>query len=450
MQDILNKKMYHIRVQLDEAFDEEELELLNKNSATKKGISRDLIVPEDITLHALHYAIQRAFGWRNSHLHDYTLDNPFEKETVFGKLVDHSFLNYLKFCGYYFRNVTYDSEEKQNSYYSDDDYTEGENFKIWLRRKYTGPYLNKVFFEHSVVIKNEIRDFIKENPKLRISPSFESQKENGKKSGKDKNKLVPIEELTIEDVKSYFEEQIGALLERLRLDEVLDTGNGKADLDKLNRMVDDNEGVMDAKVKILIIWLALMHSYAENEALIEIIKKSGNPKLIKEAKSHEYDPQMDEIALMPISMAFDESRMEPVADSIYYLYDYGDAWTLKIDFVKSLNVQLDPEPKVFKNREEQTDYEKAQLENASVSDDKGQKLEKGETRDTIVKAAMKHTVHCIDMDGPMLLDDVGGIGGFLDFLRVIYGDDKQAASEMLEWAEGQEWQKKCPKPSSLI
>lgn len=36
-------------------------------------ISRDIIVPKDIPLYALHYTIQRAFGWENSHRHVFKL-----------------------------------------------------------------------------------------------------------------------------------------------------------------------------------------------------------------------------------------------------------------------------------------------------------------------------------------------------------------------------------------
>ena len=44
---------------------EEELRLLRAYGKPKydAAISRDLLVPADMPLYALHYAIQRAFGW---------------------------------------------------------------------------------------------------------------------------------------------------------------------------------------------------------------------------------------------------------------------------------------------------------------------------------------------------------------------------------------------------
>ena len=56
--------------------------VLNRYGKVKQGIIREVLVPADITLHALHYVIQRAFGWQNSHLHQYLLpEEVFQKMT---------------------------------------------------------------------------------------------------------------------------------------------------------------------------------------------------------------------------------------------------------------------------------------------------------------------------------------------------------------------------------
>lgn len=51
-----------------EYVDEEELQTLRKYGSMNEAISRDILVPADITLHALNYAILRMFGWQNGHL----------------------------------------------------------------------------------------------------------------------------------------------------------------------------------------------------------------------------------------------------------------------------------------------------------------------------------------------------------------------------------------------
>ena len=106
-------------------------DLIVKYGKTKKSISRDVLVPEDITLHALHYVILKLFGWQNGHLHSFSL-----MKEDFEKLTDGMFDKYCKLCGVYFRFPTEDYEDL----YWDDDYEEGRSFNTWLKRKYTGPY----------------------------------------------------------------------------------------------------------------------------------------------------------------------------------------------------------------------------------------------------------------------------------------------------------------------
>ena len=38
-----------------------------------ESISRDILVPFNLPLHNLHYVINQAFGFTNSHLHEFTL-----------------------------------------------------------------------------------------------------------------------------------------------------------------------------------------------------------------------------------------------------------------------------------------------------------------------------------------------------------------------------------------
>ena len=91
-----------------------ELGILVQYGKMMNNISRDIIVPGDITLHALHYVINRAFGWQNSHLHSF---RPYEDEynqmVKSGKLTD-----WAKLAGMYFRFPCEDYED----IYWDDDY----------------------------------------------------------------------------------------------------------------------------------------------------------------------------------------------------------------------------------------------------------------------------------------------------------------------------------------
>lgn len=86
--------------------------VLNRYGKVKQGIIREVLVPADITLHALHYVIQRAFGWQNSHLHQYLLpEEVFQKMTggknrpdEYGRtLYDGKLTDWIDLCGVYFR-----------------------------------------------------------------------------------------------------------------------------------------------------------------------------------------------------------------------------------------------------------------------------------------------------------------------------------------------------------
>ncbi|NCC13131.1 MAG: hypothetical protein EOM32_07110, partial [Spirochaetia bacterium] len=51
------------------SMEDEEAKMLAKYGAVAKSISRDVVVPSSLALHQLHFLINLAFGWTNSHLH---------------------------------------------------------------------------------------------------------------------------------------------------------------------------------------------------------------------------------------------------------------------------------------------------------------------------------------------------------------------------------------------
>ena len=145
-----NLNMLKLHLELDmEYVGEEEKELLKKHGHMKNSISRDILVPSDITLHALHYVIQRAFGWQNGHLHNFSLP-----DHVFEELTDNRFSAWAELAGVYFRFPTENFED----IYWDDDYEENQSFKSWLKKKYTGPYQYRGFSEHYLYNQEEVQE----------------------------------------------------------------------------------------------------------------------------------------------------------------------------------------------------------------------------------------------------------------------------------------------------
>ena len=144
----LNILKFHLELDM-EYVGEEEKELLKKHGHMKNSISRDILVPFDITLHALHYVIQRAFGWQNGHLHNFSLP-----DHVFEELTDNRFSAWAELAGVYFRFPTENFED----IYWDDDYEENQSFKSWLKKKYTGPYQYRGFSEHYLYNQEEVKE----------------------------------------------------------------------------------------------------------------------------------------------------------------------------------------------------------------------------------------------------------------------------------------------------
>ena len=141
----------HLELDLEYA-DEAEMEILKKYGSVSKTIARDILVPADMTLHALNYAILRMFGWQNSHLHNFSLP-----DDIFKELTENSFVEWSKMAGVYFRFPT----ENYEDIYWDDDYREGESIKSWMRKKYTGPYQYKGYGEHYLMNQMEVEDMFR-------------------------------------------------------------------------------------------------------------------------------------------------------------------------------------------------------------------------------------------------------------------------------------------------
>lgn len=90
----------HLELIYDECDIDEYIKVLEKYGNVIYGdtISRDIIVPLDIPLWTLNYAIQKCFGWQNGHLHCFKL-----AKDQFKNLINNNFSNYCKLVGVVFR-----------------------------------------------------------------------------------------------------------------------------------------------------------------------------------------------------------------------------------------------------------------------------------------------------------------------------------------------------------
>ncbi|TAH62755.1 MAG: hypothetical protein EWM47_14005, partial [Anaerolineaceae bacterium] len=107
-------------------------------SSTGNSITRDILIPSDMMLHNLHYAIQRLFGWQNSHLRKFILPDEIYQKVTGGRV-----RGWADLVGVLFQPPS----EAEEDVFWDDDYQSG-SIKVWLKRKYTGPYYYGGVMEH--------------------------------------------------------------------------------------------------------------------------------------------------------------------------------------------------------------------------------------------------------------------------------------------------------------
>ena len=58
---------------------------------------------------------------------------------------------------------------------------------------------------------------------------------------------------------------------------------------------------------------------------------------------------------------------------------------------------------------------------------------------------------CVGADGLPVMDDVGGVGGYADFLRLIhYSADQDEKENAREWARSVGWTGRMIKPENML
>ncbi|SDC50489.1 IS1096 element passenger TnpR family protein [Geotoga petraea] len=295
-----------------------------------ESISRDVLIPSDMPLHNLHYAIQKLFGWQNSHLRNFRLHSQ-----LFDELTGGTVKGWSKLVGVLFQPPSEIGEDL----FWDDNYESG-SFKKWLKKKYTGPYVYEGNMEKLNVAQKNVQELLKHFSMMEVQESFEEYSKRSKKDGDKKVKVLkksPLIDLTLEEMNSSIgiEGGIDNLMESLVVDKIL---------------------------------------AASDETI-------------------------------------DSNDLFPVTKEIIYRYDFGDDWTVLITKYKDC---------------------KSFLEKNIVSEE-----ELKESKEIVVK---KHKPVCINKEGLSVFDDVGGLGGFADFLGAIYeGWLREQRADLRVWAKSLGW-----------
>lgn len=185
-------------------------------SSTGDSITRDILIPSDMPLHNLHYAIQKLFGWQNSHLRSFYLP-----EDIYNKLTGGTVKGWSDLVGILFQPPS----EAEEDIFWDDDYQKG-SINTWLKKKYTGPYTYGGTMEHPEIAKQNMQDLLDHFKILEVRESFIDYM---KRKEQDKNaeiriiRRAPLIELTLEEMNSSLIVDGGTenLLERLEVNKVI-------------------------------------------------------------------------------------------------------------------------------------------------------------------------------------------------------------------------------------
>ena len=279
--------------------DADEAKILVQYGAVAKSISRDVIVPSSLALHQTHYLINTAFGWTNSHLHNFQLPEPLFQTLTKGKL-----LEIASVFGYYlqFPSSTF------NDAFWDDDYDETKSPRTWMRSKYLKQYRYGGYSEYWVENQAEINDLANCIPTLNVHP-FRLKEEV-------KPRKVKFQEATLQDLLDaiIFDEGMPDVLkESLRLSEILSMTPEDIESAKAVALATDNSSV-------------LLYKHYRDIVLMEANRKEGSRDM-----SVYYNGARHMESLQKKS---EPNTIMPIATELLYNYDYGDGWEVDVSLVR--------------------------------------------------------------------------------------------------------------------
>lgn len=420
------------------SFTKEEQEILRTYAKCNATFSREVLVPAEMSLRSLNYMIQRLFGWQNSHLHSFVLeDELFDRITNGGNLDQ-----WENLCGVLFR---YPDEDYIDRYCADD-YDGYMSFKTWLKIKYSGAQIPFSVGDSYIENKRLIEEL-----EERISVIKNSRKVN---SVKEVHRCGAIAG------------EYDALLERMQLNSIFYPKGTEFDIQK---WLDDtqveinqkNERIAERKeneeqfILLLNSLRELRHRRVTQSELERVIKRGADFSKAEytSAERAYYDNSkiinyyQEECNRLLSSL---EPKVNPFTDSILYRYDFGDDWCVKVTCVEGyyINDCWDyPNEQGWitiavreKDRIEDWDFYNCSTDEKVI----------GSFAEELRDVTRKKLPICTDADGIRLLDDVGGIYGFIDMLKVIHGEDSEEAIERREWAKSQGWTGRPTKIKNML
>jgi len=416
-----------------------------RQAKAKEGIIREVLVHGETNLHALHYMIQKLFGWQNSHLHHYSLsDSDFDMVTDKQKMD-----RYFSLCGSLFR---FPGAELDDQFW-DDDYEEGVSFKTWLRSKYVNGFRDLAVENSFWRTQEQIRDF---------------NKQFGKKLKSKATTLDKLREVvTFEDGFNTLNEGLGVrnvfktcLPHRSR--PPIDIWKKVQDLliktvkkdhdefkkiapDDYQAILDDMQDLIDLRKNVLTIDQAIRYGRSQE---VKDFYKMEPEKVIRDQEQ-----MIKELEKMLEPFFSSENPLVvPFAEELFYIYDYGDDWCVRITCEDAYTASENYDHDYLKVHKEKRPGKKDADNELQYTCRDGSKADP-ELREKLQTVYLKGQPICVQADGLNVMDDVGGLYGYQRFLEEINSNDPEDEEERENtkiWARGMGWTGRKKKPESIL
>lgn len=417
---------------------EDEKAILNKYAKMRDGFIREAIVPSDMSLNALNYMIQQLYGWQNSHLHRFTLT-----KDVFNAITEQGDIQaWERLCGVMFRFPNEDYADR----YCADYYDGTQSFKTWLKHKYSGTELPFSIGDTYPYNQSQVEEFekIRQNRAAMKKATTMDELLRAVDIGGDGEDLV--ERLNLYEL--LCPEYVTVFVDKWLADVGAETKNKQAIMAQCENLSAEYMALIDGTSE-------LRKRRITQAAMERIIRAGGRlAKIPRSPVEQVYMDNKKEIECLEsncrkILSAF-EPKILPLTDTLLYQYDFGDGWCVKITCLDGYYINDSRDHPNEDGWVECIADDNKAIDDWDFFDCREHKKISGDHADLLRKVVSKKTPVCVYADGLALLDDVGGIGGFIEMLRTLHGDDKEEAESMREWASDQGWIGRSVKPERML
>ena len=399
-----------------DALTDEQKACLKKFAKVKEAISRKVLVTGASTLWQLHYVIQQAFGWNDEFLNRFALP-----EAAFKDMTQDRAKVWGELCGIVFRYPDGDVEDYN---WHACDYRTNYNLKLWFREKYSQAEEYGGEGDHYVINQNQVEHLFHEVPyikgatgdKLQITKATIDELRNGVNFPTDINRLVtrlPIAEVFhLSEYVPKYKKWIKAMRETVTDDQAFDRKEAIKELAMYERRISVGQ--------------QLIEKYCDEDGEF----KDGVPKALQRELEEEFEKFASAVEMRAMLLEVFNPMVDAFTDSLVYYY--GDEWQVRITCKNIYGAALN-EAGEFCGF---VDYE----DNDVVP----QYLEK------VSKASKENRPICLATDGVNLVENVGGVDGFCEFLEDINTEGGKDYEDAMAFARIAGWKGTKPGPKALL